>query len=96
MLPIFASFPILMFLKVVQVYQWRTDACRRMVSRDPRTEVHKILGIRFDWPDPQSWQISWRPDKKCAKYPLWRNFVPQKSRPKFTLGRLDTIFVSNR
>jgi len=53
----------------------------------PRTEVHEILGIHFDWPDPQSCQISWRPDKKCAKYPLWRNFAPQKSRPKFTLGR---------
>jgi len=30
---------------ILQVYQWSTDACRRMVSRDPRTKVHEIWGI---------------------------------------------------
>jgi len=29
----------------LQVHQWRTDACRRMVSRDPRTKVHEIRGV---------------------------------------------------
>jgi len=25
--------------------QWRIDACRRMVSRDPRTKVHEMRGM---------------------------------------------------
>jgi len=30
---------------------------------------------------------------KSARYPLWKNFAPWKSRPKFTLV---TRFVTNR
>ena len=52
--------------------------------RDPRTKVHKIRGISFDWPDLQRCQISSCSDKKCAGYPLWKNSVPQKSRPNYT------------
>jgi len=33
-----------------QVYQWRTDACRRMVSRDLQIKVREIRGISCDWP----------------------------------------------
>jgi len=33
-----------------QVYQWRTDGCRRMVSRDLEIKVHEIRGISFHWP----------------------------------------------
>jgi len=29
----------------LHVYQWRTDACRRMVSWDPRLKVHEIREI---------------------------------------------------
>jgi len=36
----------------LHVHQWRTDACRRTVSRDPRTKNHKIQEISFKWPDP--------------------------------------------
>jgi len=36
----------------LQVYQWRADACRRMVSWDTRTQFHKIRGISFERPDP--------------------------------------------
>lgn len=31
---------------------WRTDACRRMVSRDAQTIVHEILGTSVDLPNP--------------------------------------------
>ena len=33
-----------------QVYQWRIDTCRRMVSRDLQIKVDEIRGISFDWP----------------------------------------------
>jgi len=65
-----------------QVYRWRTDACRRMASRNPRTKVHKIWGISFNWPDPQRCQISSCPDKNCARYLLWKNFA---------LGKIDQV-----
>jgi len=34
----------------LQVHQWRTDACRRMVSRDSRTKVHDIRGTSLAKP----------------------------------------------
>jgi len=34
------------------MHQWMTDACRRMVSRNPRTKVHEMRGITVDWSDP--------------------------------------------
>jgi len=33
-----------------QVYQWRTDACDRMASLDPRIKVHQIPGWNDHWP----------------------------------------------
>jgi len=39
-------------LEKPQVYQWRTDACRSMVSRNTRIKVHEIRGISFLWPAP--------------------------------------------
>jgi len=31
-------------------------------------------------------KCSCAPTKKCVRYPLWKYFAPQKSRPKFTIG----------
>ena len=50
--------------------------------------LHEIRGISFDWQDPQRCQISSRSDQTCVRYPVWKNFTPQKNRPKFTLGHL--------
>jgi len=77
----------------LEVHQWMTDACCRMVSRDPRAKVHKIRGISFDWPDPHSCKTSPHSDKKCARHRLWKNVAVRKSRQKFTLI---TRFLTNR
>jgi len=69
------------------VHQCGTDACRRMVSRDPRTKVHEIRGVTVDWPDPYCRQISLRCDKKFARYSLSNFFLPGKW-TKFTKNPL--------
>jgi len=63
----------------------RPDAGRRMISRDPQTKVHEIRG-KFRLARPQRRQMSSPSDKKCARYPLWKNFASRKSMLKFTLG----------
>jgi len=40
------------------MYQWRTDAYSRMVSRELRIKLHEIRGISFDWPHLQRCEIS--------------------------------------
>ena len=35
-----------------QVHHWRTDECRRMVSRDPRIKVYQIRGNKYLLPRP--------------------------------------------
>jgi len=57
-----------------------------MVSRDPRTKVHEIREISFDWPNPQHCQISSRSDKKVCEVSVVEKSCSRKSRPKFTLG----------
>jgi len=47
----------------LQVQQWRTDVCRRMVSMNPRTLMLPNLSCA---------------DKKCARYPFWKNFAPRE------------------
>ena len=69
----------------LQVYQWRTDACCRIVSRDPWTKVHKIQETKFQLARPStllnlSLPIKSARDIRCGKIWSW------KSRPKFTLG----------
>jgi len=68
--------------------QWRTDACRCMVSRDPRTNVHEIGGTSLEWPDPPTspnFVALWQ--KVCEiAYLFWKNVAHQEIRPKFTLG----------
>ena len=35
-----------------QVHQWRSDACRRMASSDPRIKIHQVRGRNVHWLDP--------------------------------------------
>ena len=60
-----------------QVYQWRTDACDRMASQDPRIKFHQI------WVEMSIGQTlnHWWSNKKFPRY-LWSKI--RKSGPKFT------------
>ena len=62
-----------------------------MVSRDPRTKVHKILlntctTIIFDWPYPNTAKFRRALTKSVRDIRCGKIFAPRKSRPKFTLG----------
>jgi len=68
-----------------QVYQWTTDACRRMVSRDPRTrELHEIPfdeqvsigqapGAKFRHPPTRS--MGYALSKICAPGKVDQKFI---------------------
>jgi len=49
------------------------------------TKVHEIRGLTFNWSDPENCKFHRAPTKKCARYPLWKNFAHRKGKPKFTL-----------
>jgi len=59
------------------MYQWRTDACRRMVSRDLRIKLHEIWWISFDWPHLQRGQVSLCSHKKCAFKTMYVQFCDE-------------------
>ena len=49
-----------------------------MVSRDPQTKVHEILGTTVHWLDPWWCQISSAPEKMCARYLKSKICAPRK------------------